>query len=221
MDVTQTTSPLGSRSTATAESGAAAISSDFDTFLQMMTAQIQNQDPLNPIESTDFAVQLATFSGVEQQVLTNDLLTQMANDSSLTGLADFAGWVGQEARATSFGYWGGTNVTIATQVADGATGAQLLIRDENGAEVYREPMPIDATIIEWDGKDSDGKVLPHGAYQFDVVNLEDGTAVSEQPAQVYSRVVEVQANGGTNQIILEGGISVLASDISALRQPTS
>ena len=50
------------------------ISSDFETFLRMLTVQMQNQDPLNPIQSSDFAVQLATFSGVEQQVRTNDLL---------------------------------------------------------------------------------------------------------------------------------------------------
>ena len=51
------------------------ISSDFDTFLRMLTVQVQNQDPLNPVDATDYATQLATFSGVEQQVLTNDLLT--------------------------------------------------------------------------------------------------------------------------------------------------
>ena len=45
------------------------ISSDFQTFLTMLTTQLQNQDPLNPVESSDFAVQLATFSGVEQQVI--------------------------------------------------------------------------------------------------------------------------------------------------------
>lgn len=57
---------------ANAESKTAAFaSSDFETFLKMLTTQIKNQDPLNPMEGTEFAVQLATFSGVEQQVMTN------------------------------------------------------------------------------------------------------------------------------------------------------
>jgi len=47
------------------------ISSDFETFLRMLTVQMQNQDPLNPVDSSDYAVQLATFSSVEQQVQTN------------------------------------------------------------------------------------------------------------------------------------------------------
>jgi flagellar basal-body rod modification protein FlgD len=55
-----------------------AISSDFNTFLRMLTVQMQNQDPLDPIDSADFAVQLATFSGVEQQVRTNELLGQLS-----------------------------------------------------------------------------------------------------------------------------------------------
>ena len=60
--------------TAAAGSSAKAISSDFETFLKMLTVQMQNQDPLNPVDSSDYAVQLATFSGVEQQAQTNDLL---------------------------------------------------------------------------------------------------------------------------------------------------
>ena len=48
--------------------GNSALSSDFETFLRMLTTQLQNQDPLNPVDSADFAVQLATFSSVEQQV---------------------------------------------------------------------------------------------------------------------------------------------------------
>ena len=47
------------------------LSSDFETFLKMLTVQLENQDPLNPVDSADYAVQLATFSGVEQQVQTN------------------------------------------------------------------------------------------------------------------------------------------------------
>ena len=65
----------GAASAATAETSL--IGNDFNTFLVMLTTQLQNQDPLNPIESSDYAVQLATFSGVEQQVRTNQLLQEI------------------------------------------------------------------------------------------------------------------------------------------------
>jgi len=63
------------------------ISSDFETFLIMLTTQMENQDPLNPIESSDYAVQLATFSSVEQQVLTNDLLGTLSEQMGPMGMA--------------------------------------------------------------------------------------------------------------------------------------
>ena len=73
MDVISTSSVSNSFGTAGSSTSTGGISSDFNTFLRMLTVQMQNQDPLNPIDSADYAVQLATFSGVEQQVRTNQL----------------------------------------------------------------------------------------------------------------------------------------------------
>ena len=80
----QVGSPLQSQTNA--NTTASKISSDFETFLKMLTAQISNQDPLNPIDASDYSTQLATFSGVEQQVLTNDLLRQIQNKLTATDL---------------------------------------------------------------------------------------------------------------------------------------
>jgi len=89
------------------------ISSDFETFLKMLTVQMQNQDPLNPVDSSDYAVQLATFSGVEQQVQTNDLLRGLTALMGTSGMAQMASWVGKEARAPVAAYFGGSPVTLA------------------------------------------------------------------------------------------------------------
>ena len=103
------------------------ISSDFETFLRMLTVQMQNQDPLNPVDSSDYAVQLATFSGVEQQVLTNDLLRGLAAQNGTAGLAQMASWVGMEARAVGPAYFDGAPITVAPEPASFATSAQLLM----------------------------------------------------------------------------------------------
>jgi hypothetical protein len=89
-----------------------ALTSDFDTFLKMLTTQMQNQDPLNPMESTDFAVQLATFSGVEQQVLTNDLLKDLNGQFTLMGMSQLSAWVGKEARTNSDVWYDGRAIPI-------------------------------------------------------------------------------------------------------------
>lgn len=67
------------------------INADFQTFLRMLTTQLQNQDPMNPMESSDFSVQLATFSGVEQQVMTNQLLTSLSARMELSELSSWHG----------------------------------------------------------------------------------------------------------------------------------
>ena len=75
------------------------LASDFDTFLQLLTAQIRNQDPLNPADSTEFVAQLATFSNVEQAVQTNDLLKEMSSQMSLQNMSEMSSLVGIEALA--------------------------------------------------------------------------------------------------------------------------
>lgn len=89
MDISQTTSTPANTIAATGQQTDGIIS-DFDTFLRMLTVQMQNQDPLNPVDSTDYATQLATFSQVEQAVLTNDLLKSLTTQLTSSGLADMA-----------------------------------------------------------------------------------------------------------------------------------
>jgi flagellar basal-body rod modification protein FlgD len=82
-----------------AQNREAVLSSDFETFLKMLTTQMESQDPLNPMDSAEFATQLATFSSVEQQVMTNDLLTGLNDQIGALGMAQLSGWIGMEARA--------------------------------------------------------------------------------------------------------------------------
>src|SRR6056297_2228087 len=96
MDVLSSTQSANGAPVTPAGSGSA-LSSDFETFLKMLTTQMRNQDPLNPVESSDFAVQLATFSTVEQQVLTNDLLTDLGARVGALGLGQVSGWIGMQA----------------------------------------------------------------------------------------------------------------------------
>lgn len=101
------------------------ITSDFNTFLRMLTVQMQNQDPLNPIDSADYAVQLATFSGVEQQVRTNQLLADLQSRFQQLGMAEMASWIGKEARSDAPILYEDTPVTLSPNPAVGSTRAVL------------------------------------------------------------------------------------------------
>jgi flagellar basal-body rod modification protein FlgD len=111
-----------------ATSNQAAITADFEMFLQMLTAQLKNQDPLNPMESTEYATQLATFSGVEQQVRTNELLETLTNGSATQGIGQLSGWIGMQAAAEMPVAFSGAPVTVQTTPAARADRLELSCR---------------------------------------------------------------------------------------------
>lgn len=193
------------------------ISSDFDTFLKMLTAQIQNQDPLNPLESTDFAVQLATFSGVEQQTKTNQLLETLGNQFNLLGMTQLAAWVGQQARYAGPVAWNGSPVTLSPEVAPMADRVVLTVSDASGAVISREDIPPGAESHLWTGTAMTGEPLPKGTYKLAVENYRGEELMSTGKIESYATIREAQGGPAGNRLILEGGVTVLAKDITALR----
>lgn len=201
-----------------ASSGSSPITSDFTTFLKMLTVQMQNQDPMNPMESTDFAVQLATFSGVEQQVQTNQLLKAMAGEFSLMGMAQLAGWVGQEARAAADVVWfGGSPVTLSPNPASTADQVTLVVHDSSGNLVSRESLPVSAEPYQWLGADAGGNPLPEGRYILTLESAREGVVLSENPVEYYGRVAEARGSSTGTILVFEGGVEVAASSVTALR----
>ncbi len=196
-----------------------ALTSDFNTFLRMLTVQMQNQDPLNPIDSADYAVQLATFSGVEQQVRTNELLGSLSAQLQLSGLAEMAGWVGKEARAPMPARFEGAPITLSPNPAADADAAELVVKDAQGREVARGPVPVSAEPIEWAGVGAGGTPLPNGTYSFELVSKRDGEVLRTDPVELYAVVREVRAEGGQAVLVMEGGATVPANRVTALRDP--
>ncbi|MGY6534254.1 MAG: flagellar hook capping FlgD N-terminal domain-containing protein [Pararhodobacter sp.] len=189
---------------------------DYLTFLNMLTVQMQNQDPLNPMASTDFAVQLATFSGVEQQVMTNQLLSSLIERSAL---ADLDGWVGMEARVAGPAWFDGNPITLAPEPLAGADGATLVVRDAMGSIVDRRDMPTDALHFTWHGIDGDGMPLPEGRYSFYLELRTGDTLADSVPVPVYQPVREARRDGGQTVLLLEGGLLVDSAQVSGVRAP--
>ena len=195
------------------------ISSDFETFLTLLTTQLENQDPLNPLDSSEFAQQLATFSGVEQQVKTNDLLRDISAGLGASGLNQLAGWVGMEARVNAPAVFDGTPLTLAPEIDPASDAATLIVRDVGGREVAREAMPPTSDTLLWAGVGPDGEPLPLGTYTFEVESVNQGEVTSTKPVDHYARIVEARNGASGVELVVPGGASVAASDIVALREP--
>lgn len=217
MDVASVSTPPRSATPAQA-AGTGKLSSDFNTFLKMLTVQMQNQDPMNPIDSADYAVQLATFSGVEQQVRTNQLLQDMQSRFAQMGMADMATWIGKEARSDAAVVYAGAPVTLSPNPVAGATSVTLAIRNESGTLVAREEIPVSAQPYQWLGAGADGSPLPPGRYTITQESLIDGEVVDSRAVEHYARVVEARGGSGGTSLVLQGGVEVPATRVTALRE---
>ena len=197
----------------------ASAGSDFTTFLKMLTTQMQNQDPLNPLDSTNFAVQLATFSGVEQQVQTNQLLSGLAAQFSLMGMAQLSGWIGQEALTSAAVWHDGQPVSLSLNPAPAADNLVLTVTDESGTLVSRETVPRGDRSYTWLGADAAGDPLPPGRYHLRLESRLGDDVIRTDPVQSYAPIEEARRDGNEITLILRGGIAVSAADVTALRMP--
>jgi len=191
--------------------------SDFETFLTMLTTQIQNQDPLNPMQSSDFAVQLATFSGVEQQVQTNELLRSLGAGDSGTTLASHAGWVGMDARTDGTLRVDGATRRLHFDLPPGSVQADLVVTTPDGREVQRRAVTDETAPLDWAPNTETGGTLPAGDYNVALEAIGPTGRVETLPVSTYARVTEVSSGPDGVEVVLADGRRMPAAEITALR----
>ena len=193
------------------------LTSDFETFLRMLTTQMQNQDPLNPMEASDFAVQLATFSGVEQAVRTNQLLESLLAQS---GLGELAGLVGLAVRAPGPAQFDGSGIALTLPRTDSGDSARLIVRDALGQVVDTTQVPMSGGNHVWRGLGPDGMPLPNGSYSFEVAGfLGDQPTGVTAPAETHAEVIEARRDPAGTRLLLADGRDVALDSVTALRAP--
>ena len=131
-----TSAPAGPSTTATPGSSGT-LSASFDSFLKLLTAQLQHQDPLSPMDATQFTSQLVQFSTVEQAVQTNSQLGQLTKLMQAGSLTSALGLVGMKVSygggQVELGQQGGAN--IAYSLPQGADKVTITIRNASGTVV--------------------------------------------------------------------------------------
>ncbi len=210
MDAVTSTNPAQTTtSTATANSSAV---TDYETFLTLLTAQLRNQNPLNPMESTEFVAQLATFTSVEQQILTNtklDGLTAALRESDVSALG---GWIGREVATAGPLPFDGTPVTPEFD-ADPPAGGRLVVRDGLGEIVSDQPYSGGA----WTGVLDTGLQAPPGSYSFELRGPVDQGDRLIATGYGFAMVEEARFAPDGNSLLLSDGREVPAGSVSALR----
>lgn len=197
-----------------ADKGSFSDGSDFAMFLRMLTTQMQNQNPLNPVEASDFAVQLATFSGVEQQIQTNQLLGRLADQMMFS---DLANWLNKEVATDAPVTYSGAPLRLHAPAISGATSRDLVISTIEGRELTRVAASTGQNSHVFDPAQDLPDSLPHGQYIFTIEDFRGNDTISSIKAVQYSPVTEVRNNNGQVVLVLEGGQQVTSAQISAIR----
>lgn len=177
---TTQTNPVASGSAATGASTSGVGGLTMNDFLTLMTAQLQNQDPLNPTDSNQFLQQLSELSTVEGITQLNTSVSTLSNSMLSSQALTSASLVGQSilAPATSAYYTSGQPMTGAVQVPTGASNVVLSVTNAGGAVVDQISVPAGAGLqsFSWNGTTSNGGSAPSGTYAIAASALVGGTA---------------------------------------------
>lgn len=210
-----------SAGTTTGAGGASrtSIAQNFDAFLSLLTTQLQNQNPLEPMNSNEFTQQLVQFSSVEQQLKTNETLASLLKTSRNANIANAAGFVG--ATVTADG--------TATRLADGnATWrlnaprpviANITISDANGNVLQTERKALTAGMQEyrWNGRTSTGGFAGDGTYTIKIDAIDANGQQTLVTSEIAGVVDGVDTSGDTPVLII-GQAKVPLDQVKSVRR---
>ena len=174
---------------------ATSLAETFDTFLLLLTTQLQNQDPLDPMRSEEFTQQLVQFAGVEQSINTNkklDQLVQLQISSQLNSAVSFIGKLVEVIHDQLLLKDGAAKISYGLD--RNAAHTIIGIIDQNGRAVRTIQGETGAGRheFEWDGRDSNGAQLPDGVYGFSVVATDDDEQTIDTVSASFGRVTGIE-----------------------------
>ncbi|PHS74829.1 MAG: flagellar hook capping protein [Rhodospirillaceae bacterium] len=175
------------------------LDDDLNQFLTLLVTQLQNQDPLEPLDANEFTSQLVQFASVEQQIYQNsnlEKLVEMQQTSQVGSMVSYLGTI-IEANGDAFNLEDGV-AKFSFNLEDKASEATLTIQDAIGKTIYTTGINTDAgkEVFVWDGLKSDGTQAPDGPYTA-VVSAKDREGDLINVAQtVFGRVTGAGAQDG-------------------------
>jgi flagellar basal-body rod modification protein FlgD len=198
------------------------LAEDFSQFLQLLTVQLQNQDPLSPMDSNEFTSQLVQFTQVEQAINTNTKLDNLVSLELGSSVTSALGYVGLDIQYVSaeIALEEGEPTTIRYSLDNTATVSKINIFNEEGTLVYSADADkaVGAHEFTWNGRDLVNNELPSGTY---IVRVDSADA-NEEPVNtttvVQSRVKGIEQQNGI-VFALVGERAVPISDILNAVEP--
>lgn len=205
------------------------LSNNFETFLKLLTTQLQNQDPMAPMDTNEFTQQLVMYSQVEQQLSTNDKLEDLINLQKASGVQAALGYLGWEVSAETkdLPLQGGHGIFSVT-VAEKPTNVSIGIADSTGKIVRGITLTgaefsHDGKLVQdvvWDGKDNNGNQLADGKYSVVITatNATGGTIKSTVATRGTVTGIDMDSDG--NPVLKLGDMLLSPDSVKSIRTPS-
>jgi len=197
----------------------ATIAENFDAFLGLLTTQLQNQNPLEPLDTNEFTAQLVQFTSVEQSIETNKNLEQLVALSVTNAFTNAVGYIGKTVSAAGsvaqlsngFATW---NYTLA----DASPEATFTVRNASGQTVYTETRSGNqgTNTFTWDGQLENGGQAPDGAYSISI-QAKDQSGNNVSVSTETEGVVEAVDLTGAEPILTVNGQEIVLSSVNSIR----
>lgn len=186
---------------------------DFANFLKLLTAQLRHQDPLSPLDSTQFVTQLASFSTVEQLVNANARLDLISQEFTRGDLSSYSNWIGKKAEFAAPIPLDGSAVSFKLAPKPDADQVDVILRDASGKEIFRKSAANEAGVQVWP--------LPatSGLFTIEAEYFKSGKVSETSRPAILADIVGVRLIEGGAIIRLAGDLEIAADAVTGLGLP--
>ncbi len=204
---------------ATGSSALQQLSGNLDTFLKLLTTQLQNQDPTQPLDTAQFTQQLVEYSQVEQQINTNKTLGTISGNIKASAAAAVVNYINQDVTIN------GSTANLANGQASWSytlpsdvQALQLSVSNSTGKTVaFLAGDPTAGThSVGWNGQDQSGAALPPGQYTLTAVAKGSNGAPVAVSETATGKVTGVSFDSAGNPQVIVGGRAYLASNVLSI-----
>ncbi len=200
------------------------LNSDFNFFLKLMTTQLQNQDPTEPMDTNALTDQITQFTQVEQQVRTNTHLEKLLAAQNQSQLSTAVSFIGSEVEtAGNTGEKLAGRAIFSYNLEEGAVATEIVITDANGRAVFKgQGTNIEGrNLVVWDGKNSfTGVTEPDGIYTISVASKNAAGEKVKSDARAVGIVTAVETAADGTVLLSISDRTVRFDEVLAVRTPT-
>jgi flagellar basal-body rod modification protein FlgD len=180
-----------------------------DDFMKLMIAQLQAQDPTNPLDAQDFSSQLAQFSSLEQQLAMNKNLEEISKNQAALNNSSMIGLIGKSVNSPgkTVQFSPGEIKALSYELQEDANSVSIDIFDSEGNEIITiKPGAQSAGVnkVQWSGVDNRGNSVPEGTYTYRVRGTNSSGEEFDSKTFASGKVSEVVFENGISYVIVNG-----------------